>query len=204
MAQIPQKSLTDTPLYRLTAALSRWFAVSVLWLVCSIPIVTLGASTKAALAVFLPEKAPDKGTAGTFFQAFRSGFLRITTVWLLTLVLMALLGLDVLFYRQLSDGSGAVLTGTVLLLGTLLLNFFRLCCFCAENAEAGLIPLFRNALQTGLRCLPVIGIFTAMDLAVFVTLVNVPYLLFLLILLPGLFAGIHARLICGFLNRCAV
>lgn len=97
MAQIFPKNLADTPLYRLTAALSRWFMVSILWLVCSLPIVTLGAATKASLAVFTPEECAQTGTTQKFFRAFRDGFGRATVLWLLTLALMVLLGLDVLF-----------------------------------------------------------------------------------------------------------
>lgn len=201
MAQILPKNLADTPLYRLTAALSRWFVVSVLWLVCSLPIVTLGAATKASLAVFTPEEDVETGTAQKFFRAFREGFGRVTVLWLLTLTLMVLLGLDVLFYRHLSGGSGAVLTGIVLLLGNLLLNFFRFGCFCAAETPVGFGTLLRKAGQTVLGCLPVVGIFTAMDLFLFVTLVNIPYLLSLIVILPGLLACAHSRLIRSFRDR---
>jgi len=203
MAQIPPKSLADTPLYRLTAALSRWFIVSVLWLACSLPIVTLGAATKAALAVFTPEEGMEAGTTRKFFRAFRDGFGRVTVLWLLTLALMVLLGLDELFYRHLSGGSGAVLTGIVLLLGNLLLNFFRFGCFCAAEAPVGFGALLRKSGLTMLACLPVVGIFAAMDLFLFATLVNIPYLLFLIVILPGLLASIHSRLIRSFRDRAA-
>lgn len=201
MAQIPPKNLADTPLYRLTAALSRWFVVSVLWLVCSLPIVTLGAATKASLAVFTPEEDVETGTAQKFFRAFREGFGRVTVLWLLTLTLLVLLGLDVLFYRHLSGGSGAVLTGIALLLGNLLLNFFRFGCFCAAETPACFGALLRKAGLIMLGCLPVVGIFTAMDLFLFVTLVNIPYLLFLIVILPGLLACAHSRLIRSFRDR---
>ena len=201
MAQIFPKNLADTPLYRLTAALSRWFVVSILWLVCSLPIVTLGAATKASLAVFTPEECAQTGTTQKFFRAFRDGFGRATVLWLLTLALMVLLGLDVLFYRHLSGGSGAVLTGIVLLLGNLLLNFFRFGCFCAAETPVGFGTLLRKAGLTMLGCLPVVSIFAAMDLFLFVTLVNIPYLLFLIVILPGLLAYAHSRLIRGFRDR---
>lgn len=201
MAQIFPKNLADTPLYRLTAALSRWFVVSILWLVCSLPIVTLGAATKASLAVFTPEECAQTGTTQKFFRAFRDGFGRATVLWLLTLALMVLLGLDVLFYRHLSSGSGAVLTGIVLLLGNLLLNFFRFGCFCAAETPVGFGTLLRKAGLTMLGCLPVVSIFAAMDLFLFVTLVNIPYLLFLIVILPGLLAYAHSRLIRGFRDR---
>lgn len=201
MAQIFPKNLADTPLYRLTAALSRWFVVSILWLVCSLPIVTLGAATKASLAVFTLEECAQTGTTQKFFRAFRDGFGRVTVLWLLTLALMVLLGLDVLFYRHLSGGSGAVLTGIVLLLGNLLLNFFRFGCFCAAETPVGFGTLLRKAGLTMLGCLPVVSIFAAMDLFLFVTLVNIPYLLFLIVILPGLLAYAHSRLIRGFRDR---
>lgn len=201
MAPNSRISLTDTPLYRLTNTLARWAAVSCLWLVCSLPLLTLGAATKAALAVFTP--AEDSGTVKKFFRAFRNGFLRITGLWLLIALLELLLGMDILFYRQLSRQGGAILAGIVLLLGNFLLNFQRFACFCAEGAEPGFRALLKRTAATMAVCLPAVGIATAMDLAAATALIKVPYLLFLIVILPGLFADIHSRLIRSFLSRCS-
>ena len=201
MAQDPRFSLTDTPLYRLANALSRWVTVSCLWLICSIPLITIGAATKAAFAVFQSDE--DLGIWKIFFRAFRADFSRITGLWLLTAVLEILLGLDVLFYRQLFPREDVILVGVTLVLGNLLLHFFRFGCFCAGNGILSFQALLKNTVATLAACFPVVGIATAMDMAAGILLIRIPYLLFLIILLPGLFANIHCQLIRSFLRHCS-
>lgn len=201
MADNLRQSLTDTPLYRMTSVLARWVVVSVLWLVCSLPLVTLGASTAAALGVFSDgeEKA---GLTGSFFRRLRGAFFPATALWLLVLAVAGLLVLDVCFYRQLTSGGSWILLGVVLLLGNLLLGFFRFGCFCIVSGEkTGFRELLKKATLTMGACLPVLAIMTAMDLSVFATLVRLPYLLVTLAILPGVFANVHSRLIRGFLRR---
>ena len=77
MAENPRTSLTDTTIYRVTNSISRWFAVSMLWLLCSLPIVTMGAATTAAMAAFLkPEGGSLQDLVRGIFAAFGNGFPR--------------------------------------------------------------------------------------------------------------------------------
>lgn len=200
MDKTPQISLTDTPLYRLTDALSRWFLVSILWLVCSLPLVTVGASTKATLMVFGSGEGDDS-IGRRFFRGFRTGFFRITGLWLAGGVLEALLWLDALFYRQIFGNDSGILTGMVMIIGFFLLNFFRFICYCAGNTGGSVVALFKKAVWTMLICLPAVGIMAAMDLVAVTALVRIPGLLFLIILLPGFFADMHSRLISSFVAR---
>ncbi len=68
--------------------------LNVLFLVCSLPIVTIGASQagiSTGIKVLL-DKEDDRSVVGAFFRGFTSGFLKITGVWLfLTLMVCGML-----------------------------------------------------------------------------------------------------------------
>lgn len=64
-------------------------ALNVLWLLCSIPIVTIGASTTALYAVMLKLIDKEEGpVVRSFFAAFKSNFKQATTAWLIIIVVM--------------------------------------------------------------------------------------------------------------------
>ena len=99
MAENPRTSLTDTPLYRMTSSISRWFAVSMLWILCSLPIVTMGAATAAAMETSLnPEGVSPQGLVKGYFGSFRKNFSRATGLWLLTLAALAFGGVETALY----------------------------------------------------------------------------------------------------------
>lgn len=72
--------------------------LNMLWLLCCIPIVTIGASTAAMyrIAMDLAQKRDDVSVFGDFFRAFRSNFKHGTLVWLILLLPTALVMLNLL------------------------------------------------------------------------------------------------------------
>lgn len=67
----------------------------VLWIVFSIPIVTIGASTTALYYCCMKRIRRDEGyITRNFFQAFKSNFKQSTLIWLLILAVGAVLFLD--------------------------------------------------------------------------------------------------------------
>ena len=203
MAKNHRTTLTDTPAYKLTNAIYRWFAVSVLWALCSLPIVTMGAAFAAAIGEFSdPENYYGHKLIRDYFRRFRACFFRATALWILFLLLAGLLALDVSFYRQFTGSTGWVLPAVAAMLGNLLLGVVRFGCFKAATTEpCGFREFLKQAGKTMLLCLPIWAVMVAMDLVVVTTLIRIPYLLFLLVLLPGLYADIHCRLIQMFLRR---
>ena len=203
MAENPRTSITDTPLYRMTNSIYRWFAVSMLWLLCSLPIVTIGAATAAAMEAFLdPEDGSPQGLAKAYFCSFRKNFPRATALWLLTLAALALLVLDAVFYQQMMESLPWLLPAAAVILGNLLLGLFRFGCFAMVSREGtGLTALWKQAAGTMARCLPVWAVMVALDLVMVTTLMHIPYLWVCLVILPGLYANVHCRLIQSFLRR---
>ena len=173
--------LTDTPAYKLTNAIYRWFLVSLLWLLCSLPIITMGAASAAAMGEFSdPENYYGHKLVRDFFCRFRSCFVRSTLLWIGFLLLLLLLVLDISFYQQFTGNTGRLLPALAVVLGNGLLGFVRFGGYAAATGEnEGLKALLKQAGKTMLLCLPIWAVMVAMDLAVITTLIRIPYLLFL-------------------------
>ena len=203
MAKNNTSLLTDTPAYKLTNAIYRWCMISLLWALCSLPLITLGAASCAAMGEFSdPENHYGHKLVRDYFRRFRFCFVRSTGLWLMFVILLGLLALDLSFYRQFTGNTGWFLPALAVVLGNLLLGFVRFGCFTAvSQKDADFRSFLKCSGKTMLLCLPIWAVMVALDLAVITTLVQIPYLLFLLILLPGLFSDIHCKLIQMFLRR---
>ncbi len=108
----------DGTLNRLLTKLMYIVSLNLLFLVCSVPIVTIGASAAAMYSVlmgYLREEEPEilKG----FFRAFKDNFKKATLVWLLMLMVAVTLGSD--FYALYQ--SGFALGGIIRILLNLIL-----------------------------------------------------------------------------------
>ena len=88
----------DSSLMRGLGRLFDYVVLNMLTILCSIPIVTLGASVTAMYDVMgRMMRDEERGVFGDFFRAFRSNFKKATVIWLILLVIGALLGFGVYF-----------------------------------------------------------------------------------------------------------
>ena len=97
--------------------------MSLLWLITSIPIFTIGASTAAIYSFSLDAVQDNEGGVwSSYFRAFRSNFKKATVLWLLQLVLTVVLSVNLYaawnFY--LAKGIAAIGLLSLALLGIIL------------------------------------------------------------------------------------
>jgi uncharacterized membrane protein YesL len=132
------------------------------WLVCSLPVFTLGASTTALYAVTIKLVRDRESTSPLrqFFAAFRSNFKQATILWLMLLTVGVFLALDVYILSHLrSTTAGApavvwtllfavVLAASLIYVIILLYTFPLLSCF--ENNNRAMLL---NAFLVGVRYL---------------------------------------------------
>ena len=86
---------TDKPLVAVLTKLTYGAYLNILWLVCSLPIVTIGASTTALFYVTLKmAEDRDDGLTRMFFKAFRENFKPATKLWLILLAVGCFLAVD--------------------------------------------------------------------------------------------------------------
>ena len=94
--------------------------LSLLFLVTSIPVFTIGASMTALYYAVQKSLKNDRGyVGGEYFHAFKTNFKQSTLVWLLVLVVGIILSVDVQFFRAL-DEVGQALGKAYLFFGALL------------------------------------------------------------------------------------
>lgn len=94
----------DNPVWRFMGRVADVFFLTALWAVCSLPVITAGASTSALYYVSLKMVRNREGYLGkSFFKAFRDNFAQSTVMWLLMLAVGAFLGTDLYFFYHLES-----------------------------------------------------------------------------------------------------
>ena len=171
----------DSKFGQLFLKLSYGCCLNFLWLVCCLPIVTIGASTTALYYTSF-KIAKDEGSYITkmFFHSFKQNFRQATVIWLIMLVTGLIIGADaVLLYRL-----RATSTGTVAVIWTLLLAAIFACMIAYAIVLAYIFPLlsiasnttanmFKNAFLIGTHYLFVTILIFFIHYAMFFLVVNV-------------------------------
>ena len=92
--------------------------LNLLWMLCSIPIITIGASTTALWYASLKiVRNEEYNAAGMFFRSFRQNFKQATVLWLIMLVFGLFLGGDIWILLHLRSST----TGSIAVFWTILL-----------------------------------------------------------------------------------
>ena len=91
-------NITDNVIVRALNKICDMVCLNVLWLICCIPIITIGASTTALYTIMLKMVKNEEGYIFRgFFKAFKSNFKQSTIIWIILLLLGFLL-LSVMIY----------------------------------------------------------------------------------------------------------
>lgn len=100
----------DNPIWRFMGRVADVFLLTVLWAVCCLPVITVGASTSALYYVSLKMVKNNEGyLIKSFFKAFKDNFAQSTVIWIIMLAMGAFLGFDLYyFYNMKSQAAVAV------------------------------------------------------------------------------------------------
>ena len=95
----------NNPVIRFLTAAFDLMALSVLWVVFSLPVFTMGAASAALYsAVYHHVRKGEDYLWNSFWTAFKENFKRSTPAWLVALTILAFLGGDALLLRSLILG----------------------------------------------------------------------------------------------------
>lgn len=102
----------DNPVWRFIGKFFDIMILNILWTVCSLPIVTMGASTTAVYYVTLKLVRDEEGTSTIqdFFKSFKENFKQATAIWLILLAAGAVLAGDLYIFTVLMPGDGKLRT----------------------------------------------------------------------------------------------
>lgn len=91
----------DNPVWKYLGRIWDAIWLTLLWLVFSLPVITVGASTTALFYVAQKIVKEEEGAVTKqFVAAFRSNFKQATIIWLIMAVLGVVLGVNLWFYHQ--------------------------------------------------------------------------------------------------------
>lgn len=176
----------------------------VLWLVCSLPVVTIGAATAALYDVmFRILEGKEDALFRDFFGAFRRRFGFLTGLWLAMLALGAFFVLDLYFYYLWSAAEAWM--GTVLFALFAAATTAYLCMMAYLIPYAGRTELkfrttLKNAFYISVRHLPVTLLMLVINGALVVLCLN---FIILLVALPGLMGCADALCMRKLMDRYA-
>ena len=131
------------------------FALNVLWLVFSIPIITMGAATTAKYAVAMKVvrgKMPE--LIKEFWKAFKSNFKQATLIWLPMLFVIAMIGYETLFVMGMEDSSASIIMIILLIILVLVLMMLMWGWPMLARFEMKYLSWYRNAMLISLLNLP--------------------------------------------------
>ena len=171
----------DSKFGQLFLKLSYGCCLNVLWLICCLPIVTIGASTTALYYTSF-KIAKDEGSFITtmFFRSFKQNFKQATVIWLIMLAAGLIIGADAILLFRLRATS----TGTAAVVWTLLLAAIFACMIAYAIVLTYIFPLlsiasnttanmFKNAFLIGTHYLFVTILVFFIHYAMFFLVVNV-------------------------------
>ena len=176
-------------------------ALGLLFILCSVPVITIGASATALnKAMKLYVRYGEKRIFQAFFGAFIKFFKPATLVWLLNLIIILILCFDLLFYGDAR--TWAQTAGMIVITISLMVVIFETTVsfvMISEELTKGVKDTIVCALKYGLKC-PFEGLMVMMlNLAV-------PGLLFLfmmelLVLAPGVLTYLNWQFLPKSLDR---
>ena len=146
----------DNPVMGFIGKIGYSIYLNLLWVLCSLPIVTVGASTTALFSVMqkiVNEK--NEGVTVEFFRAFRENLRQSTVVWIILLICGIVLGIDayVLYALRFENVFWTFLSAVFLLAAAayciILMYVFPLMAHFENSVPA----MLKNSLMIGMRFL---------------------------------------------------
>lgn len=191
----------DSPIMVALSRLADMFFLSVMWLVCCLPIITIGPSTAAMYYVALKwARKEDVKISAAFFDAFKKNFKQGVALNLIFLVAGVILGLDYIIMSAQDSTYGAISSVCFLVMFVWLLGIM----FYAYPLQAQFYNTVRqtliNAAQLALMKFPVtIAMFVVNLFPVIVGLISWELLIrtapLWVLLAPGVAAFLNAKLL---------
>lgn len=197
----------DSPLMRGVDIASELVFLNILWILTSLPVVTIGASTAAMYRVVLDMHLQTDGSnAKRYFRAWKENWKQATMLWLPTLAVLVLFFIVFQSFETL-DGSLGLAVKLLLCfvtLVTLMINAYGYAYMCFF--EDKLLTVVKNALGLAVQKLPITAGIVLINIAPIILLVfSVELFMILLIfwLLIGvaLSSYINARMVFRIFNQ---
>lgn len=150
------------------------FQINLLWLLCTLPVFTFGASTCAMLSCLSALKREEDAGARAFFRSFRQHFRQATLLWLLMAFLGVMLMLDYRIVAYMTFPGRMAVIGVICFFFLALVLVSGLIFPLLVRYPGSLRDTVVNAVLLSLSHLPKVLLITAMNLLPLLLLVTLP------------------------------
>ena len=177
--------------------------LNILWFICCIPVITIGASTTALFYVTLKISKNEEGSiTKAFFHSFKENLRQGTVIWLILLAFGIILGIDgyVLYHMRFENVFWTLCTAVFCVAAAayaiILMYIFPL----LARFDNTIVAMFKNALFIGVRFLFCTVLMSAIYFVMLLTVVRIftPAVIFG----EGLCALLCSCLLSNILNLC--
>ncbi len=179
----------DNPIMRGMGRLADFIILNLLWVVCSIPIITIGASTSALYTVMLKLVKNEEGyIAKGFLKAFKENFKQSTIMWIIFLLISIVFVVDFVSIKLMSDEIGGILQILFLFMGALLAAWM----VYAFALQARFVNTVKNTLKNAM-----ILVFAKLPFTVLIVLLTVGPVLVTFLTVRTLVIGVMVWFFAG-------
>lgn len=148
-------NITDNVVVRALSKICDMVCLNILWLICCIPIFTIGASTTALYAVMLKLVKNEEGYIfRSFFGAFRDNFKKSTIIWLILALLGFMCIVDLRVAGMLEGALSIAMRSLFIAVGFVIVSVMTYSFALTARYENNIRATFRNALILTLGKLP--------------------------------------------------
>lgn len=179
----------DNPVWNILGKIADMVFISLLWIFCSLPVITLGAATTAAYSSARILLEDEGELAKTFMTSFRINFRKSTVLWLMVLTSGIVFSADLYFFTQIGADWAKVMVIVTLIFSFILLVMAIYMFSMISKFEGSLKQLAGMAFVLSIRALPSTILMVLLFLAV-VSVVLLKYW-FVGLIAAGLIAFIH-------------
>ncbi len=179
----------DNAFFRLMTKVVQIFCLNLLWILFSLPLVTVGAATTALHTVTLKMVRNEEGyILRSFWKAFRINFRQATSIWMAIVLVGIVLAGDIYYFSRWANWAGVILAGIfcicLVILGLTCMMVFHLQARFQNNMK-GTITLavrmaFRHLSSSGalliLFCCMAYGFYVSVPLMIIIILIGVSLL----------------------------
>ena len=173
--------------------------LNILWLVCSIPVITVGASTTALYTVVLKMVKNEEGyILKDFLKAFKSNFKQSTIAWIMILMIGIICWVDQQIVSQIAEPMGMMMNVAVFIVGFIVLAVTIYIFPLIARYENTLRAALKNAVLISIARLPyTLLMMTVLVAAIIVSMWN--GYIFMIAITIWCFIGVSA---VAYINSC--
>ena len=152
----------DSPIMRFMTKVADIMILNLLFIVTSLPIITIGAAWTSLYYVSMKLiRDEEGGIVRGFFHSFRMNFRQATILWLGTVAVFAVLIADLLILARIDSPFAAAMNTSVLILGVVLLMILQYLFPLVAKFDASLKQTLKNACLIAVGHLPKTVLMTA-------------------------------------------